>query len=65
MSVCEKTKLGFFLKIQKIPFKPPHNFVSSGMRQKQGTARDQMSFSSFALVDKGYHNGRQIQEYAI
>jgi hypothetical protein len=33
------------------------------MRQKQGTARDQMSFSSFALVDKGYHNGRQIQEY--
>jgi hypothetical protein len=34
------------------------------MRQKQGTARYQMSFSSFALVDKGYHNGRQIQEYA-
>ena len=34
-SVCEKTNINQFLKIQKFPYKPPHNFISLKMQHKQ------------------------------
>ena len=46
-SVCEKTNINQFIKIQKNPCKPPHNFAFLKMQHKQGTARDQISFNSF------------------
>ena len=46
-TVCEKTNINQFIKIQENPCKPPHNFAFLKMQHKQGTARDQISFNSF------------------